>query len=128
MPKPDPARERGLVAELNALCRSWAHGGHHLTREQERVQARTAALDRALKQAAAYLPAGRAWSEADAARRALEAEIFRPSPENPHLRIGHETTSQNDRFRRIESRIYDSVKALGLSSCLGPPPPSPRAG
>jgi hypothetical protein len=101
---------------------------HQPAREQEHGQARMATISKALKQAAAYLPAGRAILEAEAERRALEAEIFRPSANNRHRQVGHETKAQNARFRRLQLQIYDANKALGMTSCLGPRPPAPGAG
>ncbi len=101
-PKPDPTTVHRLVAELNSLCRSKASG--------DSTQARLAQLGKALEHAAAYLPAGRALDDAIKERRALEHEIFRPSASDPHLRIAHETQAENDRFRRIELKIYKPTK------------------
>ena len=123
-PKPDPAREARLVAELKALCRARAHRSEReVEHGQGEGQAQFATVERALKRAAAYLPAGRALNEADAKRRALEDEL------SGH---GHPGRSSQpafiERFWRIELQVYESVKALGLGSCQGPRPRAPIGG
>jgi hypothetical protein len=129
-PKPDTVNEQRLVAEANALCGSWAHRPRP-TREREalRFQGRLATITKALRQAAAYLPAGRAWNAADAERRELFAE------RNKLLRSrGGFLSGQGgppdfiDRLSRLQVQIYGDVKALGLTSCLGPPPRPPVSG
>jgi hypothetical protein len=84
-----------------------------------------AAIVKALKQAAAYLPAGRLLDEAVAKRRALEAEMRQVAGPGGVL---PEQRRFTDRFRRLQLQIYDADKALGLASCLGRPPPPPSGG
>jgi hypothetical protein len=125
-PKPDPVREARLVAEANMLCRSWAHLPRRMQdREVVQFQKRVAAVTNALLQAAAYLPAGRSWKEARAKQRALYAErskLMRSGgfvPGSPNL---------IERFYRLRLQIYDDVKALGVTSCVGQPPRPPIGG
>lgn len=125
-PKPDAARLPQLVAEANALCRSWAHRARP-THETEvvQLQKRDHVLTEALIQAAAYLPAGKSWKEARAKRRALEAEISKLTASGKFVSGQRDFI---DRFRRLQLQIYDDVKALGVTSCRKRPPPAPIGG
>lgn len=114
-PKPDPAREARVVAEVNAVCR------HELAlppavRRSERqtrfFQARLAVLSRILRTTAAYLPAGKDLNEAHVARRALERE------EAKRARAGLAQPVIDVPFNRIQLRIYDDELALGIT-CAG---------
>lgn len=115
-PKPDPTRLARLVAEANSLCRG------------DRSLVRHARLE-AIEKAAEYLPAGKKIKEAHAERRALEAKrrILRTSG---GVVTGTVAGSPDfvDRFYRLQTQIYDSLKALGLTPCLGKPPRRPIGG
>jgi hypothetical protein len=76
-----------------------------------------------LMRVAAYLPAGRDLIEAHAQRRAVTAEMLKL--ENHHLAVQPDILG---RFYRLQLRIYNDVKALGLTSCMGKPPRAPVRG
>jgi hypothetical protein len=77
----------------------------------------------ALMKVAAYLPAGRDLIEAHAQRRAVTAEMLKM--ENHYIAVQPDVL---ERFYRLQLRIYDDVRALGLTSCLGKPPRAPIGG
>jgi hypothetical protein len=88
-------------------------------------QKRLAGLTKALMQTAAYLPAGRSWKEARAKQRALEAQVRKLTKSGGLTTGGFDLI---DRVYRLRVQIYDDVKALDLTSCLGPPPRAPISG
>jgi len=106
---PDASRLARLVASTDSLCR---HG----------VRVRQGQLD-VVERAADYLPAGQAIKKAHAERRALEPKILH---EYDEVAAGDAprpaAAALNYRFYQLQLRIYDSLKALGLKPCLGPPP------
>jgi hypothetical protein len=73
--------------------------------------------------AAAYLPAGRALNEAHAKRRALTVEMREAA--NSHSVVWLDLI---ERFYRLQLQIYNDLKALGLTPCLGKPPRAPISG
>ena len=118
MPKPDPAREARVVAELNGLCRSLSSRVHpQATPNMEAVNARLAGLAQDLRQADAYLPAGRSLNEAIAKRRAL---IRREARSGGKLSTGPSPALVEQGYR-LQVQIFDDKKALGLTPCLEPP-------
>ncbi len=123
-PERDPATVARLVAEGNALCESVAHRANpsRAAREQEAVPGVQRTIN-ALMKFAAYLPAGRDLIEAHAQRRAVTAEMLKM--ENHYLAVQPDVL---ERFHRLQLRIYDDVKALGLTSCLEKPPRAPIGG
>jgi hypothetical protein len=123
-PKPDPARETRLVAETNALCASVLRQVHPSSKQQSEAQHRLAALLKALSDAWAYLPAGRSLNEAGAKRRALNTEARKLEKSGTF----RSAADYIERSYRLELRIYDDAKALGLTRCLGKPPRRPIGG
>lgn len=109
----DPVQEARVVAETNAFCRHLSTLPPVSRRSQQQIrtiQARAAALEKAIGKTAAYLPAGRDLNEAHAARRALFAEASKRS------RAGLARPADfNRRFDRLQLRIYDDELALGLT-------------
>jgi len=112
-PVRDPAQEARVVAEINTFCRHMSalpSALRHSEQQSRTIQARSAALVRALSATAAYLPAGTDLNNARTARRALE----RQGP-------GAATAGRAEfdmRFRRLQRRIYDDELALGVT-CAG---------
>lgn len=107
--KPDPSRLARLVASRDSLCR----------RGVRVHQGQLAVVERA----AEYLPAGQAIKKAHAERRALEPKILHAYNEVAAGGAREPSTAElDDRFYELQLRIYDSLKALGLEPCLGPPP------
>ena len=101
------------MAEINTFCRQWIALPSVSRRSEQQIraiQARSAALLRALSETAAYLPAGRDLNDAHAARRALERK---GPPAGAAGRADFEM-----RFRRLQLRIYDDELALGVT-CAG---------
>jgi hypothetical protein len=114
-PKPDPVQEARVVAAVNGACRhelALPRPVRRSARQTNAFQARLAALSRALRKTAAYLPAGKDLDEARAARRALEAE------EAKRTRAGLARPVPDVRFNRLQLRIYDDELALGVT-CAG---------
>jgi hypothetical protein len=93
-------------------------------KQQLEVLRRLGAQAKALREAAAYLPAGRSWAEALAKRRLLFAE------ESKHARSGAFVSKSNyiERFYRLEEQIQDAYRALGITSCVGKSPRPPTSG
>src|SRR5438477_11159084 len=84
------------------------------------IQHRFHVLETALSRTAAYLPAGRDFNEAKAARRALFADDSKRS------RAGLSRRGDFDlRFDRLQLRIYSDVLALVLT-CAGLAPEARR--
>lgn len=139
-PKPAPAREARLVAEANALCASIVHNRAHATQTQKlEEQHHLAALEKAVRQAAAYLPAGRSLDEAHTKRlallqafqRELRAQTHGHTPTRPTIVITHpkeEPFYFIDESYRLQMQAYNAVKALGLTECVGKPPRAPISG
>jgi len=112
-PVRDPAREARVVAEINTFCGQTMvllSASRQVEQQRRAIQARSAALLRALSETAAYLPAGRDLNDAHAARRALE----RKGP--PAGTAGRADFDM--RFNRLQLRIYDDELALGVT-CAG---------
>jgi hypothetical protein len=108
-PKPDPSRLARVVATTDSLCRRGS-------------PVRQGQLD-IVERAAEYLPAGQAFKKAHAERRALEPKLLRAFNEVASGDASQRSTAGLvDRFYRLQMHIYDSLKALGLGPCLGPPP------
>jgi hypothetical protein len=138
-PKPDPVREKRLVAEANALCISIRHSVHEPRTQQ--VQAhRLAAVEVALRAAAAYLPAGRSLDEAHAKRVALRRElsalIQKQADKDKHKKSGPTivTVKSPRALYNFEESIrrgmqaYNAMRALGLTQCARHPPRAPISG
>ena len=126
-PKPDPATKARLVAEANALCRQQARQVLRLPEQQKvALQHRLAYFSRAIRKAAAYLPAGKDLERAYAGRRQLMHELAKRSSHGGF--VTGPPTHLIDRGYGLELQIHDDWKALGLTSCLGPPPKRPISG
>lgn len=114
-PKPDPAREARVVAEVNAVCQhefALSPAVRRSERQTRFFQARLAALLGTLRTTAAYLPAGKDLNEAHVARRTLERE------EAKRTRAGLAPPALDAPFNRTQLRIYDDELALGIT-CAG---------
>jgi hypothetical protein len=119
-PKPDPARVARLVAEANALCGSLPHRAIiAVTPKVAAVRDRLTAISKSLREAAAYLPAGKELNESHAKQEALMAEARNPASAQPDLL---------EQLYRVRLTSYDDLKALGLTLCLGKPPRPPISG
>jgi hypothetical protein len=116
-PRADPVQERRVISEVNAFCQREKALPPVYRRSQQQiraVQARFAALMRAVRERAAYLPAGKDLNEAQAAGRALSAEARKPKQAGP-------AGSSKDfvkRFDRLLLRTFHDELALGLT-CAG---------
>lgn len=115
VPKPDPAQEARVVAEVNSVCQHELVLSRAVRRSERQTrvfQARLGALSSALRKTAAYLPAGKDLNEARAARHALEVE------EAKRARVGLKQPVPDVPFNRLQLRIYDDELALGVT-CAG---------
>jgi hypothetical protein len=122
-PARDPAAEARVVSETNAFCRhpyALPAAARRPEKETLAIQHRFHVLETALSRTAAYLPAGRDFNEAKAARRALFAEDSKRS------HAGFSRRGDFDlRFDRLQLRIYSDELALGLT-CAGLAPEARR--
>lgn len=105
-----------MVAEANAYC-DHLHEMPPVSRRSPQqtgvIQRRLASLSKALRNTAAYLPAGKDLNEAHAARHALQVE------ESKRAQAGLARPPGPDvRFERLQLRIYHDELALGLT-CAG---------
>jgi hypothetical protein len=115
-PRRDPAREARVVAETNAFCQHVSTLPPVSRRSEQQIraiQARFAALAKAVSMTAAYLPAGRDLNKAHAERRAVYADASK------RFRAGLARPANFDyRAGRIQLRIYRDELTLGLT-CNG---------
>jgi hypothetical protein len=111
---PDPVQEARVIAETNAFCRHSSTLPPASRRSRQHIstiQARAAALEKAIRKTAAYLPAGKDLNEAHAARRALYAEESRRTKAGLVI----DPVALNRRFDLLQLRIYNDELALGLT-------------
>jgi hypothetical protein len=115
-PGRDPVQEARVISDANAFCGHVSSLQPVSRRSEEQIaaiQARYAALSKAIARTAAYLPAGRDLNEAHAARRALFAEAHKRSAAGLAR-----PADFNTRFDHLQLRIYGDELALGLK-CAG---------
>jgi hypothetical protein len=111
-PRADPTQEARVISEANAFCQHVSTLPPVTRRSQQQIrsiQARFAALTRAISDTAAYLPAGKDLNEAHAARRALMTEA------RQHSHNGLSPSDFNTRVNRLQLRIFNDELALGLT-------------
>jgi hypothetical protein len=117
--------EARFVTLFNTIC-----GKLNSNRAQSPPTKTELAMLRALAKSASGAPRVALFKSDLAARRKLRAELDK-LPKTGGYVIGHgrpDVGSYLDRAYRLNVRVYADEKALGLTSCLGPPPQKPIEG